>query len=212
MHAGLLIIAMCAGAPFLPKMAHLAKGNQAQSITLMVLLMAITVGYLPAVLPLVVPGITIYPLRIALPQVFLLMLPLAIGLLVNARRPLTASLIKPFVNKTAAVSLLAAAAIGLWKDFHIFAAAYGTGIYIFIILLIGSAMFFGYLFGGANREDKILMSLGAGSRNITAALLVAVTNFPDRSVTTVVIIGSLVEVVILLVLAKLYSRKKYFPQ
>ena len=41
-----------AGAPFLPKLGQLAKGNLAFAVGLMVMLMVVTVGYLPLVLPL----------------------------------------------------------------------------------------------------------------------------------------------------------------
>jgi hypothetical protein len=44
------------GAPFLPKLAQISKGNLAFAVGLMVLLMVITVGYLPIVLPLLLPG------------------------------------------------------------------------------------------------------------------------------------------------------------
>src|SRR6516162_5348332 len=49
---GLLLLGCAAGAPFLPKLAELAKGNLAFAVGAMVLLMVVTVGYLPIVLPL----------------------------------------------------------------------------------------------------------------------------------------------------------------
>src|SRR5688572_11826439 len=48
---GLLLLGAAAGAPFLPKLAQIAKGNLAFSVGLMVLLMVVTVAYLPLVLP-----------------------------------------------------------------------------------------------------------------------------------------------------------------
>ena len=47
--------------PFLPKLAELAKGNLAFAVGLMVLLMVVTVGYLPIVLPLILPGVSVDP-------------------------------------------------------------------------------------------------------------------------------------------------------
>src|SRR6266850_4910272 len=47
---GLLLLGTAAGAPFLPKLAQIAKGNLAFAVGLMVLLMVITIGYLPLVL------------------------------------------------------------------------------------------------------------------------------------------------------------------
>src|SRR5258708_5618921 len=62
---GLLLLGCAAGAPFLPKLAELAKGNLAFAVGAMVLLMVVTVGYLPMVLPLLLPGVTVDPWQIA---------------------------------------------------------------------------------------------------------------------------------------------------
>ena len=62
---GLLLLGCAAGAPFLPKLAELAKGNLAFAVGAMVLLMVVTVGYLPIVLPLLLPGVTVNPWEIA---------------------------------------------------------------------------------------------------------------------------------------------------
>jgi BASS family bile acid:Na+ symporter len=44
---GLILLATAAGAPFLPKLAQVAKGNMAFSVGLMVLLMVVTIIYMP---------------------------------------------------------------------------------------------------------------------------------------------------------------------
>src|SRR5262245_11649905 len=48
---GLLLLACAAGAPFLPKLAELAKGNLPFAVGTMVLLMVITVVYLSIIVP-----------------------------------------------------------------------------------------------------------------------------------------------------------------
>ena len=62
---GLLLLGTAAGAPFLPKLAQIAKGNLAFGVGLMVLLMVVTVGYLPLVLPVLLPGVSVNPAEIA---------------------------------------------------------------------------------------------------------------------------------------------------
>ena len=49
---GLIVLATAAGAPFLPKLVQGAKGDIAFGVGLMVLLMVVTIIYLPIVLPL----------------------------------------------------------------------------------------------------------------------------------------------------------------
>ena len=81
---GLLLLGCAAGAPFLPKLAELARGNLPFAVGAMVLLMVITVAYLPTVLPLLLPGVTVNPVKIAQSLALLMLLPLAIGLFVIA--------------------------------------------------------------------------------------------------------------------------------
>src|SRR5688500_13614990 len=78
---GLLLLGVAAGAPFLPKLAQLAKGSLAFGVGLMVLLMVITVGYLPLVLPLLLPDVSVNPAQIARSLFLFMLLPLA-GVLV----------------------------------------------------------------------------------------------------------------------------------
>ena len=82
---GLLLLGCAAGAPFLPKLAELAKGNLAFAVGAMVLLMVVTVGYLPVVLPLLLPGVSVDPWKIARSLVLLMLLPLATGFALKAR-------------------------------------------------------------------------------------------------------------------------------
>ena len=62
---GLLLLGAAGGAPLLPKLAQMARGNLAFAVGLMVLLMVITVGYIPIVLPALLPGISVNPAQIA---------------------------------------------------------------------------------------------------------------------------------------------------
>jgi BASS family bile acid:Na+ symporter len=54
---GLILMATAGGAPFLPKLAQAAKGNMAFSVGLMVLLMMVTIVYMPLVLPVLLQGL-----------------------------------------------------------------------------------------------------------------------------------------------------------
>jgi bile acid:Na+ symporter, BASS family len=74
---GLLLLGCAAGAPFLPKLAELARGNLAFAVGAMVLLMVTTVVYLPIILPLLLPGVTVNAWVIARSLILLMLLPLA---------------------------------------------------------------------------------------------------------------------------------------
>src|SRR5215471_832713 len=79
-----LLLGCAAGAPFLPKLASVAGGNLAFAVGLMVMLMVLTVGYMPLVLPRLMEGVTVDAGKIARSLVVLMMLPLAAGLAVKA--------------------------------------------------------------------------------------------------------------------------------
>src|SRR5262252_1651655 len=103
---GLLLLGAAAGAPFLPKLAQIAKGDLAFAVGLMVLLTVITVGYLPLVLPVLLPGVAVNPAKIAYSLFLLMLLPLAVALAVNAKFPAAAARAKPLLDQTSTLSLM----------------------------------------------------------------------------------------------------------
>src|SRR2546430_4132200 len=82
---GLLVLGAAAGAPFLPKLAAVAKGNQAVAVGVMVLLMVLTVGDIPIVLPPLLEGGSGDVPQNAPSLVRLLLPPPGCGALVKAR-------------------------------------------------------------------------------------------------------------------------------
>ena len=103
---GLLLLGTAAGAPFLPKLAQIAKGNLAFGVGLMVLLMVVTVGYLPLVLPVLLPGVSVNPAKIARSLFLLMLLPLAGALAVKAWFAVAAARTKPVLDKVSNLSLI----------------------------------------------------------------------------------------------------------
>src|SRR5262245_59821265 len=103
---GLRLLGAAAGAPFLPKLAQIAKGNLAFAVGLMVLLMVSTVGYLPLVLPVLLPGVAVHPGQIARSLGLLMLLPLAGALALHAMFPATAARAQPLLDRTSNLSLM----------------------------------------------------------------------------------------------------------
>ena len=103
---GLLLLGCAAGAPFLPKLAELAKGNLGFAVGAMVLLMVVTIGYLPVILPLLLPGVAVDPWQIARSLLLLMLLPLVIGLALKAYYGDLAARVKPALDWISNVSLI----------------------------------------------------------------------------------------------------------
>src|SRR6185312_11832883 len=104
---GMLLLGCAAGAPFLPKLAELAKGNLPFAVGSMVLLMVVTVAYLPIVLPLLLPGVKVNAFHIARSLVLLMLLPLGAGLMLRARAPDLSTRVKPWLDWFSNISLIA---------------------------------------------------------------------------------------------------------
>ncbi len=186
---GLILISMAAGAPFLPKLVQVAKGNTAFSVGLMVLLMVVTIVFLPIVLPLVLQGVEVNPLDIAQSLVVMMLIPLAIGLLIKARYEDSAEKILPTFASASNIAILALIILGVVLNFEAMIALVGSLGILAAIIFIAVALGTGYLFGGADRRIKSVMGLGTGQRNIAAALVVAAQNFDSDVVTYVLVIA-----------------------
>lgn len=204
---GLLLLGVAAGAPFLPKLAQLARGTVAYSVGLMVLLMVVTVGYVPLVLPLLVDGVTVSAWDIARPLLVLMLLPLAIALLVRARYQESGSL-APVLSQVStgalALGIGAAVLVGLpeiWDQI-------GTGVLLATLVFVVVCLSAGYLLGGSGRDQRVVTALGTAQRNLSAALLIAGTSFQDTpAVLVTVMVASLVLTGTLLLVAGELGRR-----
>lgn len=174
---GLILVGFAAGAPFLPKLVQLARGDMAFTAGLMVLLMVITIAYLPLVLPFVLTGVQVSPWEISKSLVVLMLFPLALALFIRARYEEVA---KGFIHTmTMAANLsLVAMFIGYFVGYSdVTYGVLGTGGILVSILLVVGAVIIGYLLGGTDRENKKVLALGTGQRNLAAAFAIASGSF-----------------------------------
>ena len=151
---GLTIMATAAGAPFLPKLAAAAQGDMAFSVGLMVLLMVVTVGYMPLVLPLLIEGVDVDPAAIASSLIFLMLLPLAIGLLVRWRYESMAEGLQPLMTQTSTVAIAALLGAGVIVNFDDIVDLIGTGGFIAILLFLAISGAIGFPAGAAPRRAR----------------------------------------------------------
>jgi predicted Na+-dependent transporter len=199
---GLIILATAAGAPFLPKLAGAAKGDTAFSVGLMVLLMVTTIIYMPIVLPLLLSGVTINPWDIAKSLIVLMLLPLAVGLFMKARWSSIADGLQPHMAQASSVALLFLLVGGIILQWSDIVGLIGTGGFIALALFFLISLVIGYFAGGSDPKMRSVMGLGTAQRNVSAAMVVGVQNFTDSpDVTSTIIVGALVGLVILLPIA-----------
>ncbi len=201
-----VLVACCAGAPFLPKLAGLAKGDPALAVGAMVLLMVVTVVYAPIVVPLVVEGATVEAWDIASSLIVLMLIPLGLGLVAKARYEAFADSIVAQAGQISSAGLMigiVAALLVSWQDVL---GAVGSWIFIGVAVVLVAGLGFGYFAGiGRSRNDMIVLGLATAQRNIAAALVVAASLGGDVIVLTMV--GALVIPIVLIVLAGELGRR-----
>lgn len=204
----LLLLGTAAGAPFLPKLAGIAKSNLAFAVGLMVLLMVLTVGYMPLVLPLLIEGVSVDPTKIARSLVLLMLLPLGAGLLVKARFCHLADGIRNTLNRISSLSLALLIVLLLMTNIQNVIGLFGTrGILASILFLLGGVGI-GWLLGGPAFGTKGALALGTAQRNIAAALVVGGKNFDDPNVLVMVVVVAVVGLLILMPLARVLGSRR----
>jgi ACR3 family arsenite transporter len=201
-YTGLLLMATAAGAPFLPKLAQAAKGNAAFSVGLMVLLMVVTIIYMPIVLPLFLSGVEINPWDIAKSLIVVMLIPLGIGLLMKARWPDTANGLQPLMSSASSFAILLLLVGAIILQWESIVSLIGTGGILAIVIFLAISFILGYFAGGSDPGTRSVMGLGTAQRNLSAALVVGAQNFSDSpNVLVTVIVAGLVGLVLLLPLA-----------
>ena len=204
---GLLLLGLAAGAPFMPKIVGVAKGDLALSVGLMVLLMVCTTIFLPVALPLLVKGVQVNPWKIARFLTLLLLLPLIVGLIVKARAASIAVRLRPILERVSTIALLVMLVLIIALNFQAVLRIFGTGAIAAAMLFAVLSALAGWLLGGKDTAQRTVLGLGAGLRNIPAALVVSVQNFKDPNVSVMVIVTTLTGILILVPAARLIGRR-----
>jgi bile acid:Na+ symporter, BASS family len=198
----LLLLGCAAGAPFLPKLAELAKGNLGFAVGAMVLLMVVTVVYLPIVLPLLLPEVSVDSWAIARSLILLMLLPLAAGLALKARYGDLAARVKPVLDWVSNVSLILLVVLITAANIDKVLQVFGTRGILAGLLFIALGFGTGWLLGGPDAQTKRVMALGTAQRNIAAALVVASQSFSDPKVVVMVIVVAIVGLIVLMPMSR----------
>jgi bile acid:Na+ symporter, BASS family len=208
---GLLLLSVAAGAPFLPKLTQIAKGNLAFAVALMVLLMVVTVAYMPLVLPMLLPGVSVNPVRIAISLVLTMLLPLGVALGVNARLPAAAARAKPLFDRLSTLGLIFVVVLLVVVNFNKVLSVFGTGAILAGLLFIAFGYAVGWALGGPTADTRPVLGVGTAQRNIAAALVVGGQSFSDPSVVVMVVVVAIVSLLVLLPMSRLLARKGKTP-
>jgi BASS family bile acid:Na+ symporter len=211
LQVGVITLATAAGAPFLPKLVQGARGNLAFGVGLMTLLMVVTVAYMPLVLPMLLPGVSVNPWDIARSLIVLMLIPLILGLLIHAHSPDTAREWQPVMNKISSLALLVLIVVGLGLNVSNILDLIGSMGMLAILVFVAGCLLIGLLLGGRDPAIRNVMGLGTAQRNVAAAILVSAQNFAGTNTLSFVLVAALLLLMILLPMARRMGSRVSAP-
>jgi len=206
LNAGLLIFCLGAGAPFLIKLTQTAEHEVALGAAVMMLLMVVTVIYLPVVLPLLLSGISVDAVAIAKALLVQMLLPIGVGMLIAQFLPTLAKKSQPWVGglgNAAMYAMVVATLIGFFPNMR---SIIGTGAFLVGLAFVAAAFGLGYLVGGGQDHLQDVGGLGTAQRNTAAGVIVAIQNFKDPNVFVMLTLANILGIVMLLFIARALSR------
>jgi BASS family bile acid:Na+ symporter len=204
-----LLASLAPCAPFLQQMVGKARGDMGFAGAFIPLVAVGTVVLMPLMAPLLIKGVTISTWSLAKPLLLTILLPLVIGALLRHYASTTATAIFATVKAIAQLSTLLTI---LWC-----LLIYGRGMIntagefalgSMTVFMVGMALIT-YRFGfGMEQNQRSVMALGMGTRNV-AAVLAAALAIPnaDPRIVIMVIMWTLWSIVLAAVAAKIFAKQ-----
>jgi len=180
---GILIVAVCPGAPYGPPFNSIANGNVLVAVGLMVILAGTSAILAPILLGLLLPTIAageqvkIDPLHMVGTLIFSQFLPLCLGLLLATRKPALARRLKNPAAKISLLLNLTTLALILAVQFGILLQIRLRGYLGMLALVLASALA-GWILGGAGSQARKTLAISTATRNVGVGLVIATAAFP----------------------------------
>lgn len=199
---GFIIMALASGPPALPKLAEIVKGNLAFATGLMMLLMLGTVFYLPITLPFLIEGIQVNSWDIGKPLIFMMIVPLVMGLLIKFKSQDIAGKLQTIIFQISNLGLFLGLAVRLILHLPEILLLFQTGTIFICAVFIIFSFSVGYLLGGPGVDTQRVLGIGTAQRNFAAALLIGTSNFDDPNVISIIMVTSLLMMLAVIVLGR----------
>lgn len=198
--AGILILAVCPGAPFGPPCAGLARGNVVTAVGLMAFLAASSAIVAPLILPILLPLVAgdqplgVDVLGIVRTLFVTQLLPLCLGVAVRRWYPTVAGRLKSPADRASAVLSLVTFGLVLAVQFSTLRAIRLTGM-VGMLLLLASTLAIGWVLGGPAAADRRTHALTTSLRNVGVGLVIATRAFGGTPAVTAALAYGLVEII-----------------
>jgi BASS family bile acid:Na+ symporter len=173
---------------------------------LLVLLLVITIGYMPLVVPLIAPDADVSAGSIAQPLVLTMLLPLITGLVADFLSGGWTKRLLPILGPVSSGALIVLIISTVIANFDQIGDVFGTGAILAALLFVAGAFSIGYLLGMIGTGTRDELGLATGQRNIAAATVVATQSIGEPDTTVMVIVTSMAAMAILFPTAALLRR------
>lgn len=198
--SGVMIVAVCPGAPYGPPFTALARGRVDRAVGLMVLLSGSSALLAPLLMQLLLPTVTgggrssVDAPRILTTLALVQFLPLSVGLGVAAYRPALARRLKKPLQRLGSVLNIALFGTILVVQFRMLAAIQGKG-YAGMFALLALSAAAGWLLAGGDAADRRTLAITTAVRNVGVGLVIAGGSFPGTPAVTFVTAYALLQTV-----------------
>lgn len=211
---GLVLMATAAGSPFMLKLVQFMKADIAFAVGLMLILSIVTLVYMPLMLSILLPNVSVNHLSIAVSLLVLIFLPLISGTIIKWRYNEIARIIQPTFNQISNIFIFVVVILYLVLNYKDFIAVFGTGALIASLIFVLAAFSIGYLLGGPSKDTKPVLGLGTAMRNSSAAFVVALANFSSQyTVMAMIIVVYILSIIMMMIISgEISKRTKIVPK
>ena len=209
---GILILAVCPGAPYGPPLTALARGATATSVGLMVILAGSSVVLAPLLLSVLLPLTTggadlhVDPLGMLAAIMVIQLLPLCCGLAISHWRPALAERWRSPMIAISKILNAATLALILISQFPQLLDVVRPGGIIGMLILLGVSLGAGWIAGGPGSGDRKAVALTTAIRNVGLGLVITAGAFAGTPAATAVLVYGLVQLLGSFLLALWWRR------
>ena len=206
---GLLLASPAPCAPFYPMVVRKSRGDVAFAAALLLLTAVGTTEMMPLILPLMIRGLTVSAWAIAKPLLTLVLTPLVIGITIRVFAAGVADKLLPVVKRIAGIFTLATLVFVVVLYGKAMLNSMGSFAIGAQVLFLAGMTVVSYQLGfGLKKEQRSILALGMGTRNIAAvfAVLMAIPN-PDSRLVVMIVLAVPISVIVAFVAARLFAAR-----
>jgi bile acid:Na+ symporter, BASS family len=206
----LILVAIAPGNPFLAVSVSKARADVNYAASFMLLASAVTVVYMPFMVPVLVKGLSATPWMIAKPMLAFILLPMVVGAIFRLQWEAVATKVQPFVKKATGLDTLVMVILLLviyGKGLISSVGTFALGSQVVLVAVIAIASY--WLGFGLPKPQKQILVLGLCARNVGAAMapLFIVPNVDPDTIMATGALGTLVVIGGGLAVASIFAKQ-----